>query len=287
MEINIKIKHHRSYNLFFMGMILILLFTGCNKQQAKEIPSDCRLTFYNTGKSDSILIEIEGMVLLNDTADEDDYQMIQKSLEEKKIEKIDYMIISHFDKDHIGSAAKIIENNDIGCVLMPDYWENSEYYQNMITAIQNKGIERKVLDEDYSITTTNGSITISAPHENSYKDENNFSLITTVSYENTSFLLMGDALKTRTEEFLADTALTEGEYDVIKLPHHGDYNKKLKSLMDTVKPQFAVITVDASEERVEDKLRSLLEESVGEAFYTYDGEIVATSDGNIVNITQK
>lgn len=273
-----------------MSVTFLLIMAGCNRQSVQEEmqtkADECRITFFDTGKSDCILIETDGLTVLNDTADEDDYPMIQKALDEKQIERIDYMIISHFDKDHIGSAAKLIEKNDVGCVLMPGYWEDSDEYRTMMEAIQKKGVEKKVPEGNYEITMPEGRIEVNVPHESSYKDDNNYSLITTVTYKEHFVLLMGDALKNRTEEFLSDVSLEEGQYDLIKTPHHGDYNKKLKSLFSTVKPQYAIITDNSDADRVEDKLISLLEEQHCEILYTYNGTITTVLDSTGVSIEQ-
>lgn len=280
--------HQRVF--IIISAILFFTCTGCNKQSGQEgiaVPKeDCQITFFDTGKSDCILIEVDDMVIMNDTADEDDYALIQKTLNDKQISRIDYMIISHFDKDHIGSAAKLIEQNEVGCVLMPGYWEDSDEYRAMIDAIQAKGIEKKVPESDFELTTADGIIEINVPQESIYEDDNNYSLITTVTYKGHSVLLMGDALKNRTEEFMTAVSPTEGQYDLIKTPHHGDYNKKLKNLFGTVKPQYAVITDSSDEKRVEEKLVSMLEEEQCEILYTYNGTITVVLDNAGVHVKQ-
>ncbi len=69
--------------------------------------ADCllRVTFLDTGKSDCIVMEAGDHVVVNDAADADDAGLIDAFLEKRQVETIDYLILSHFDKDHIGSAA--------------------------------------------------------------------------------------------------------------------------------------------------------------------------------------
>ena len=271
-----------------IGVILFvtisMMVTGCGNKPAEQSADGCRITFMDTGKSDCILIEMDGVMILNDTADEDDYKMIEQTLEEKDVQKIDYMIISHFDKDHIGSAPELIRNFKVDSVIMPDFWGDSSLYQDMIAAIQETDTEQVNLDQTYEIVTGEGKISINAPELSTYDDENNYSLITSVSYGETDFLLMGDALKQRTEEF-ANAMSADQTYDLIKIPHHGDYNKKMKTIVQNCRPSYAVITA-ASDDTIEQKLVDLLTENQVKLFKTYDGEIIAQTDGTTLTVTQ-
>lgn len=265
-------------------LIIMLLLTGCESQNPQQKKEPCELTFLDTGKSDCIIIEMDGKTILNDTADKDDYRLIQQTLEDKGVEKIDYLIISHFDKDHIGSAPQLIRNYEIGCVIMPDFWGDSYLYQDMVSAIQETGTEQMKLDESYEFSTGKGKVSIDAPELSEYDDENNYSLITSVTYGEKNFLLMGDALKQRTEEFV-DRMSTDTKYDLVKTPHHGDYNKKLKSIFEQGNVSAAVITA-AGDETIETKLMSLLEENNVDIYVTYNGTVVAKTDGKTLTISQ-
>lgn len=283
----------KSIAILIMWINILALLTGCGQSEAHTVDEGVRaaidqlvVTFYNTGKSDAILIEMDELVILNDTADADDYDMLYKSLQNKAITSIDWLIISHFDKDHIGSATKLISNFDVKHVLMPNYAEDSYYYKSMMQEIKNRNIPVTLLvNEDYTISSANGELQINGGKEPYYEDDNNYSLITAIHYGNHKMLLMGDALKKRTEEIL-DTQLGQEDYLLIKVPHHGDYNKKLRILFEQTKPEYAVITEDAKRERLEDKLLELLEEEDVKAFFTMDGTIELISDGTSFDITQ-
>ncbi|MBO5473067.1 MAG: MBL fold metallo-hydrolase [Lachnospiraceae bacterium] len=246
--------------------------------QAQREDGNLTVTVLNTGKSDCIVIELADMVIMNDTADADDYEYICAFLEEKQITDIDYMILSHFDKDHIGSAAALIETYGAGCVLMPDYEETSEHYEALMEALDTSETELLRLQEDYSFEAAGAEIYVSAPGEEEYKDDNNYSLITAVTYGENRFLLMGDAGKKRTGEFL-ETAQGEEHYDLIKMPHHGDYNKKLEELFACARPAWAVLTVGEQRERLEEKTVRVMEKYGCEVYDTLYGDVVAVADG--------
>lgn len=279
-----------------MGVILTM--TGCglatthpdssmviSEERNQDGNNQLMMTFLDTGKSDCIVIELKDCVIVNDTADADDYQLISNFLDEKQITTIDYMILSHFDKDHIGSAAELIADYDVDCVIMPDYEETSVYYETLVRALEQSDAKQLWLREDYRFTVFGAEIAVCAANETEYKDDNNYSLITTVTYGENRFLLMGDAMKKRTGEFL-ETALAEKHYNLIKMPHHGDYYKKLEDLIACINPDAAVFTVGQERDRLEEETVQLLQKYGCRIYDTIDGNITVESDGVNLTITQ-
>ncbi len=277
----------------FWAIIVILLFiiSGCageTDSRPKETAAQdwvLKVTFLDTGKSDCIIMEMGDFVVVNDTADADDAAAICAFLDERGVERIEYLILSHFDKDHIGSAAALLSKYEVGCVLMPDHEEDSEPYLMLTQALAQTEAEERRLVEDYSFTLAGITFTVDAPEEDFYDDDNNYSLITTVSCGETRFLLMGDALKKRTGEFL-DSDAGEERYDLIKMPHHGDYNKKLPELFALARPEYVILTAGEERVRVDDKTIELLGQSGSQVFYTDEGTVTALSDGRTVRVMQ-
>ncbi len=254
-------------------------------QDAREETEILRMTFLDTGKSDCIIMDVGDCVIINDTADADDYELISSFLDERQIKDIDYMVLSHFDKDHIGSAAQLINDYDVGCVMMPDYEEDSVYYAALMEALEHTETKALKLQDDYSFKASGAEFYISVPDEQEYKDDNNYSLITAVSYGENRFLLMGDAKKKRTEEFLK-TAPGEERYELIKMPHHGDYNKKLDDLLECARPAWAILTAGQERRKLEEETLQLLEKYGCKVYDTTEGNITAESDGKNIVVTQ-
>lgn len=268
------------YALLMLWLTAVLI--GCGKE---ESPSLLKMTFLDTGKSDCIVIEAGTSVVVNDAADEDDREMICEFLDSLQTERIEYLILSHFDKDHIGSAAELILRYEVGCVLMPDYQENSEPYLALMEALKETETESRRLRESYQFSLEGIAFYVDAPREISYDNDNNYSLITAVTNDKNKILLMGDAQKQRTEEFL-NSALAQERWDLVKMPHHGDYNKKLRDLFTRVRPKYAVLTAGAQRSRVEAETLDLLEDCQCSAFYTDEGMFTVTSDGVTLQVDQ-
>ena len=269
--------------------LLCGLLTGCGATRESPSPAETPATvatetparaefsvdLLSTGKSDCAILYMDGLVILSDTADEDDYNAIAAALKADGVKRIDYMILSHYDKDHIGSAASLIRSFEVGTVLRPAHEEASGEYYALVKAESAMDTEVVLLRENYYIQTANGLITIDPPDED-YGDDNNNSALMTVTYKGHNLLFLGDARKKRMEEFLL---VAQREYDFIKLPHHGDGNKALYSLLRRSAPLWAAETVSETEV-VEPELLELLEKLGVTLYCTVNGPVhIEWNDG--------
>ncbi len=232
-----------------------------------------RITFLSTGKSDCIIIEDNGTVIMNDTADADDYSLIEDYLAEHAIDAIDCLIISHFDKDHIGSASALINNGYVRSVMIPHYSDNSNAWKGLMVSLESSGIPCTDVQDTLTIDIPDGKIMVNPTETAYFEDVNNYSLITTVFIGDKRILLPGDAMKKRIQEFTgSEDYLTE--YDIIKSPHHGDYNKKLGDLIKRSSARYLVITNDPKDDRAEADLVRTAQRCGAELLYTREGNIV-------------
>ena len=280
MPFEVKSMKKHVVRLLLAAAVLSGALFGCGAKKTEEV-SPFTVDFLSTGKSDCILIRMDGLVILSDTADADDYETISRCLKSYGISRIDYMILSHFDKDHIGAAAALIRHYEVGKVLCPDYREYSDEYYALVDAVGQTDAEGVVLTEDYRIETENGSV-LADPADVDYGDDNNNSIITTVTYRGHSLVLMGDAMKKRLEEYedvLGDSC------DLVKLPHHGDSNKALLRILKVLRPAWAVEMVSASE-TIEPDLIDCLEEQGIILYSTLNGSVHMEWNGEELAISQ-
>lgn len=249
-----------------------------------------------TGKSDCMLIKLDDTVIMIDTADADDYAEISDTLESLGMTHIDYLILTHFDNDHIGSAAKIIEDFEVAQVYMPNYVRDSGLYRSLMNSLQKNEARTTVhrLNEDTTVPLSVGSmwINVSRVYPDLSHDEpipedsmdNNLSLICGLTLGDFSALFMGDAEKERCEDFNAQTQYA-GQYDFIKLPHHGSHNKALRDLLTTCDVKYGVICSDALA-NIELEVVNLMRNIGALTYYSYNGTMVLRTDGTTVECTQ-
>ncbi len=257
-----------------------------------------RADFLNTGNSDAILLRLDDTVILVDTGESDDYARISGKLDEYGITAIDYLIISHFDNDHIGTVAQILQNYTVKTVYMPDYVRDSSLYRRMMSTLEVlAGTAVHRLTEDVRIDLSYGSLWINPTKlykpgltlgsDNTHAaEENNYSLITSVEFGEISLLFAGDAEQDRLTEFM--TALGDScAYDVIKIPHHGGYDKALGDLLRMNTGLRYCMVHAGSESLVEASLVTAMRTSGAAAKFTYDGGIRFGTDGVSMVVEQE
>ena len=261
-------------------------------------PHVLRADFLSTGDSDVILLRLDDTVILVDTGEADDYPTISKKLTEYSITTIDYLIISHFDNDHIGTVSQVLQSYTVKEMYMPDYVRDSKLYRRMMTTLEAMpAVQVHRPTADVRIDLPYGSLWINptALYEPGVTlgsddahalEENNYSLITSVYFGDISILLAGDAEQDRITEFMErdDVKLT---YDIIKIPHHGGYDKALGNLLrENVGARYCMVHV-GSKGLVDASLVTAMRTSGAAAKFTYEGNIAFATDGVGMTVEQK
>lgn len=262
-------------------------------------PHVLRADFLKTGDSDAILLRLDDTVILVDAGESDDYPTISKKLTEYGITEIDYFIITHYDNDHIGAASQILQHCDVKNLYMPNYVRSSSLYNRMMDTLNGlTGVNVHRPTEDVRIDLPYGSLWINptalyepgvtlGSDEAHALEENNYSLITSVYFGDISILLTGDAEEDRINEFMG--LLKEDDtYNVIKIPHHGGYDKALAELLRELKGPLRYCMVHAgSKEVVAAFLETAMHTSGAAAKFTCDGDIAFATDGVSMTVEQK
>ena len=264
-----------------------LLLTGCAGDVTESTPastdgSDLEVYFFDAGAADAILLTTENSAVLIDAGEKGFGKTILAYLEEKGIEQIDDLIITHFDKDHVGGAAKVLNNIPVGKVLQSNQPRDSEEYENYVEALANAGIEPVTVRETYVFTIDGVSYTVDPPRQTEYDEDssNNSSLIVSVQHGKNRFLFAGDAQTQRLAEFL-DTNTTS--FDVLKLPHHGREEPLLDDLLASTKPNYAIIT-SSEEEPESSSVVETLEKAGIRVLLTRNQPVTLYSDGNTITL---
>lgn len=256
-------------------------FGGRQKEEAKgtvrENPG-VRVTFFNVGKGDAILIETMEHKMLIDAGYDHTSGVILDYLEKQGAERLDYMVLTHFDKDHVGGADWILKEVEVGKVLQPDYESDSRQYLEYTEAAGREGIKVTPVTETMRISLDGAEFLIYPPQRQEYKEEDNdFSLVISMVYGERRFLFAGDCEKERLEELLGQTEF-DLAHDVLKVPHHGRAEKNSEEFLKAVSPQIAVIT--CSEDRpAEPEICDALEKLGTEIYLSSDGTVTCLSDG--------
>ena len=243
------------------------------------------VTVLDAGKADAILLTTAESAVLIDAGEKGFGKTILAYLEEQGVEKLDYLIVTHFDKDHVGGAAKVINNISVGTVLQSNSPKDSDEYEKYVKALANAGIEPVTVRETLTFTLGGVTYTVDPPVRETYADDpsNNSSLIVSVVNGADSFLFTGDAQTARLAELLDGDV---SGVDVLKLPHHGQDEPLLDALLSATRPAYAVIT-SSDEEPESAATVAALERAGATVLLTRNGAVTLRSGGNGVQVLEE
>ncbi len=240
--------------------------------------TDLTVVCFQAGCADAFLLLTPNSTVLIDCGEKGFGRTILAELEARGIQRLDCMMITHFDQDHVGGAARIINNFPVSRILQSNSPKDSEEYEKYVKAVKSAGIEPETVRENLSFAIDGVSYTVNPPKKSKYNSDtsNNSSLIISVENGQNRLLFTGDAEDERLEEFLSSGDW--GEYDFLKMPHHGRWHEPLLLLVGAASPRYALIT--SSDDEPEDaETLELLEASGVETLLTRSGQVLVHSDG--------
>lgn len=237
---------------------------------------------FAAGKADASLLWTDGGAVLIDTGESGFGGDIVGYLKAQGVEALDCLVITHFDQDHVGGAAKVLRSVPVARVLQSDCPKDSDEYAAYTAALERAGITPVTVREALSFTLDGASYTVDPPQKTGYGTDpsNNSSLIVSVQYGATRLLFTGDAEDARLQEFLAENA---GTYDFLKVPYHGRWQDTLSDLIASVRPAWAVITC-SDKQPEDDRTVSALEDAGAQVFLTRLGAVLLRSDGTSLTV---
>ncbi|HAT73832.1 MAG: Beta-lactamase domain protein [Candidatus Moranbacteria bacterium GW2011_GWF2_36_839] len=237
-------KKHIYFSLIFLLIISLILAGVIWHSQNQKL----KIIFFNVGQGDAIMISQGQNQILIDGGPSG-----QKEMEKlgKYIpfwdRKIEIVIATHPDQDHIGGLIDVMKNYKIGKVIDNSAESDSQVYKNYLEIIENKNIERLKGKEGMNIKIKDANLEIIYPGlildppAGGPKDTNSDSIVAKLIYGQNSFLFTGDFPLEKESALLID------KFDliskVLKVSHHGSKNATSQEFLSKVSPFDAIISV--------------------------------------------
>lgn len=238
-----KKKRRAGCWLLSVFLILAALFQPAFLQidSAAENQSGLKVHYLDVGQGDCTLIESGEHAMLIDAGNNNKGTYVQNYLQKQGIEKLDYVIGTHPDADHIGGVDVVLTKFKCETVIMPDRENKTKTYDDVIQAMKYKGIKRTAPEVGKEYALGDARFTIVAPAKENYGDNNNdYSVGILLKYGEKRFLFTGDA-EEASEEDMQESGI-DLHADVYKAAHHGSRSASTEKFMNAVNPEYAVIS---------------------------------------------
>ena len=223
---------------YFYILIIILILHN----NIKHFNPNSYLTFIDVGQGDSILLEIKDKTILIDTGGNmfNDYNMAKNKLipyfKSLGIKKINYLILTHGDYDHMGEAINLVENFKVEKVIF-NCGELNDLEKELIEVLGKKKIPYYSCVKELNVDNNK----LYSLNNKDYGNENDNSSVIYTKLNNHKFLFMGDAGVGVEEDLIEKYNLQD--IDVLKVGHHGSKTSSGKEFINEINPKYSIISV--------------------------------------------
>jgi competence protein ComEC len=286
-------------------LIALVLLSGCTAAvgSASETPASAgvfspavqtagpqgglEVHFIDVGQADCIFIRQNDATMLIDAGNNADGPAVVGYLQDQGVQKLDTVIGTHPHEDHIGGLDQVLQTFSVGSLLMPKVSHTSKTFEDVLNAIDQKGLHVTSPVPGRQFMVGDAQCTILAPLPNTYDDLNNYSVVVRITFGDTAFLFTGDAGALSEQEMLNNSLPLQA--DVLKVGHHGSNYSSTAAFLQAVLPSIAVISVAKDNDYGHPSPETIQRlQAAGATVYqtSQAGTIIAYSDGDSVKIEQ-
>ncbi len=255
----------------------------------------------DVGQADAILLSKDGKFALVDAgetmspSERETRDKLFTYLDSLNVTRLEFLLLTHQDYDHIGSALDVLKKYEVGMVYDNGIVHTSATYEKLMTYILEKNVPYHVVTARDLIASPWQDVTLEvlSPQRDlitagTNPDINENSVVIKAVYQNVSYLLTGDAGKKAEEAMLA--AGEDLNADILKAGHHGSSTSSTQKFLNAVSPAVIVISVGEGNEYGHPH-KEPLARFVKLTQHIYrtdmDGDVVVTTDGNEYSVVTR
>ena len=281
--------------LYLLALILVVLYSYITGQDtgtvgtSVQLPdgSYLRVDYVDVGQADFIVVECDNEYMTIDGGNVADKELVRSYLEERGIDEIDTVVVTHAHEDHCGAVSAILEYAQAETVYCPVTEYNTKTFRNVVERVEKQGLEITVPQAGDEFSIGSAQIQVIGPVKE-YDDTNDTSIVLRMTYGDTSFLFTGDAETTSEKDIMAKGY--DVSADVLKLGHHGSSTSTSYVWLKAVDPEYGVISSNREDEpdynHPHEEVVSRLRDADVTVYRTdLQGTITCVSDGKDISFT--
>ncbi|MCA9388266.1 MBL fold metallo-hydrolase [Candidatus Berkelbacteria bacterium] len=272
--------------LRFIGIAILLIsaFAAQLANQPSQAAGFLRVVALDIGQGDAILITTpDDEQILVDGGPSGD--VVGKILHYTYGKKLDLVVATHNDADHIGGLPAVVNSFKVNQVWINGAIHTTHTYESWLATLKENQVSAKAVKAGESLRLGQVELEVLYPTKDyvGVRPElnNDATIVIRLTYGATSFLLTGDLEQEGEEELIRDNPTKLGS-TVLKVSHHGSGNSSAREFLDYVHPELALISVGEGNryghpaQEVIDRLEQLDIESHRT---DKEGDLVVFSDG--------
>lgn len=242
-------RYKRVINFIFaLGILIAFYLWGSVYQNSQANPetTGAQISFLDVGQGDSILINLPNsvQVLIDGGRSGSVLAPLAKKMP-RHDKKIEYVIESHPDADHIGGLNDVLKSYEVGEIIKTDKTSDSQIFATLEERIKSKNISVKTADERDILSFGEASAEVLSPNESNIESlsSNNSSIVLRFTYQNSCAIFTGDAEIEAQQKIRNSFTQEELKCELFKISHHGSSGAYDEKFTQEVDPKYAVISV--------------------------------------------
>ena len=239
----IKKLINKKYKSLLLIFIVLLFYNNIN-----YLNKNFSITMIDVGQGDSILINYpynKGNILIDTGGivsydNKNTYNLALNTiipyLKSVGVKRLDYLILTHGDFDHIGEAINLVNNFKVDKVIF-NCGKFNDLESNLIKVLEKKNIKYYSCIKELNVDKNK----LYFLNTKEYDNENDSSNVIYFNYNNYKFLFMGDAGIEKEKDILEKYNLND--IDFLKVGHHGSNTSSSDDFINSINPKYSLISV--------------------------------------------
>lgn len=226
------------YSLIFI--VFFISYMPIDSAHSEPLPKELKVHFIDVGQGDSMLLETPNdKYILIDGGRPEYGKKVLAYLKKKKVKKLDLIIASHPDYDHIGGLVEVMKEVDVKQVIDSGKLHHTRTYARYLSEIRKRDIlfnlamEGDVIDLDPEL-----AIRILNTYGKG-RNSNQSSIVLKVEFKDITFLFTGDIGKEQEKRLSKKYDI---QADIIKIAHHGSKTSSSIDFLKRVDPDVALLS---------------------------------------------